>query len=214
MDLRGKFIFGLLALLMLGLCVLMGMLPAGAVEGGASSVLIWGVVTALIMGAFSAWIGYMMGDMEFNNPRATAIVSAVVAFIATMWLPADTYINGHSYAVYARKMAPVVRNFVLEHFDQIDADRSGTISDEEMGAAISTLSLTDEQRQALQFMRDNQSEAGHVTGSYTTTTYVWISTGNGGGYMSPIITTNYIYGVNRGDLEHYPERVIEKWKLW
>lgn len=43
---------------------------------------------------------------------------------------------------------------------------------------------------------------------------MWISTGNGGGFMSPVITTTYIYGVSRGDLEHYPERVNEKWKLW
>ncbi len=210
----GKFILGIVALATLALCFLLGALPASAVAGGASSVLIWGIIAGLVAGAVCAGMGYMIGDMEFDNPRLTAIICGVVAFAVTMWLPADTCINGHSYAAYARQTAPVVRSYVIEHFDAIDADHDGTITDSEMSAALSTLSLTNEQRQALQFMRDNQSEAGHVIGSYETTTYVWISTGNGGGYMSPITTTNYIYGVNRRDLENYPERVIEKWKLW
>jgi hypothetical protein len=214
MDIMGKVLFTIFGVVMLGLCFIVGMLPAGAVEGGSSSVLTWGIFAGLIMAALCAWLGYMFGDMELNKPRATAIVSAIIAFAVTMWLPVDTYVNGHSYAVYARQVAPVVRTFVLEHFDDIDGDGDGTITDSEMDTALSRLSLTNEQRQALEFMRSNQSEAGHVIGSYTTTTYVWISTGNGGGYMSPVITTTYIYGVSRGDLEHYPERVIEKWKLW
>ncbi len=214
MDIMGKFLFGLMGVLMLGLCVLVGWLPASAVSGGASSVLIWGIIAGLIMAALCGWLAFMFADMELESTRPATTIAAVIAFTATMWLPADTYINGHSYAVYARQVAPIVRTFVLEHFDEIDADRDGTITDEEMGNALSTLSLTNEQRQALEFMRSNQSEAGHVIGSYTTTTYVWISTGNGGGFMSPVITTTYIYGVSRGDLEHYPERVNEKWKLW
>ncbi len=214
MDIMGKILFTIFGLLMLGLCFIVGMLPASAVAGGASSVLTWGIIAGLIMAALCAWLGYMFGDMEYNNPRPTAIISAIIAFAVTMWLPVDTYVNGHSYAVYARQVAPIVQTFVLEHFDDIDGDRDGTITDEEMGTALSRLSLTNEQRQALEFMRNNQSEAGHVIGSYTTTTYVWISTGNGGGFMSPVITTTYIYGVSRGDLEHYPERVIEKWKQW
>jgi hypothetical protein len=218
MDLFGKFLFGFLALLVLGLCFIVGMLPASAVEGGAAPVLIWGVVAGLIMGAFSAWMGWMFGDMEFRSdrsPRIAAAVSGIAAFVVTMWLPVTTYTNGHDYAIYARQIAPIVRTYVLENFDQIDVDHSGVITDGEMDAALSNLTFTDEQRRALEFMRSNQSEAGHVIDSYTTTTYVWITTGpNGAGYMSPIITTTYIYGVSRGDLEHYPERVIEKWKLW
>lgn len=214
MDLMGKFIFGLMAALCLGLCFIVGMLPASAVEGGSTSVLTWGIIAGLIMAAACGWLGFMFADMEFQSTRPATIICAVVAFGVTMWLPVDTYVNGHSYAVYARQVAPTVKSFVLEHFDQIDTDLSGTITDEEMGTALANLSLTDEQRRALEFMRSNQSEAGHVIGSYTTTTYVWISTGNGGGYMSPVISTNYIYGVNRSDLENYPARVIEKWKLW
>ncbi len=215
MDIMGKFLFGMLGVIMLGLCFLVGWLPASTVSGGASSVLLWGIIAGVVMAALCGWLGFMVFDMEIENPRTATIVTAIVAFGVTMWLPLDTYINGHSYAVFARQVAPIVRTFVLEHFDKIDVDRDGTITDEEMGTALSRLSLTNEQRQALEFMRSNQSEAGHVIGSYTTTTYVWISTGpNGGGFMSPVITTNYIYGVSRRDLENYPERVVEKWKRW
>ena len=217
MDLFGKILFSILALLVLGLCFILGMLPASAVEGGATPVLLWGTVVGLLTGGFSAWMGWMVGDMEFRSDRSPHIVAAIcgiVAFAVTMWMPVTTYINGHDYAVYARQIAPIVRTYVLENFDHIDADHNGDITDEEMSAALSNLTFTDEQRQALEFMRNNQSEAGHVIGSYTSTTYVWISTGNGGGYMSPIITTTYVYAVSRRDLEHYPERVVEKWKLW
>ncbi len=214
-DPMGRFLFTLMAVLALVVCFLVGMLPASAVSGGATSVLVFGLLCAGGMAALCGWVASMMADMEGENPRLAAIICAAIAFVATMWLPADTFINGHSYAVYARQTAPMVRSYVLEHFDQIDTDHDGTITDSEMGAALSTQSLTGEQRQALQYMRNNQSEAGHVIGSYLTTTYVWISTGSdGSGYMSPIVTTNYIYGVNRGDLETYPARVIEKWKLW
>jgi hypothetical protein len=215
MDTMGKFLFGLLALLILAVCFFVGMLPASAVSGGASSVLGFGLLAAVIMSGFSIWIAWMIADMETGRPRLVATICGAIAFATTMWLPADTIINGQRYAAYARYITPIVRAYVLANFHEIDTDDSGVITDEEMSTALSRLTLSQEQRQALEFMRGNQSEAGHVIDSYTTTTYVWISTGpNGAGYMSPIITTHYIYGISRRDLEGYPERTIEKWKHW
>ena len=210
-----KFILIVTALLMVGLALITGMLPASAVDGGASSVLLWSIVTAAIMGGISYWLAFMFGDMETRRPHRFATICTAVMVVATIWFPADTLINGHRYAAYARYITPIVKSYVLANFDEVDANRDGIITDGEMESALTRLSLTGEQRQALEFMRSNQSEAGHVIDSYTTTTYVWISTGpNGAGYMSPVITTHYIYGVSRGDLENYPERTIEKWKHW
>ncbi|MBX9948837.1 MAG: hypothetical protein K2Y39_06730 [Candidatus Obscuribacterales bacterium] len=210
-----KFIHILLATLLLAMGLFLGLLPASAVDGGSSSVLLWGIVTAGAMGALGYWLTFMAADMETNRPHRVATIGAIIMFGATMWFPADTLINGHRYAAYARTIAPIVKAYVIEHFDEVDANRDGIITDGEMESALNRLPLTGEQRQALEFMRANQSEAGHVIDSYTTTTYVWISTGpNGAGYMSPVITTTYVYGVSRGDLEHYPERVIKKWKEW
>lgn len=215
MDTMGKVLFALLAIVMLAGCFLMGMLPASAVSGGASSVLGFGLLTGGIMAGFTAWIAWMIADMETRRPALVATICGAIAFATTMWLPADTIINGKQYAAYARHITPIVRTYVIDNFNAIDTDGTGVITDEEMDAALSNLTLTQEQRQALEFMRSNQHEAGHVIGSYTTTTYVWISTGpNGRGYMSPVITTHYIYGVSRGDLENYPERTIAKWQKW
>lgn len=210
-----KFVLLLLAALMLAMGLFLGLLPATSVSGGASSVLLWGIVVAGAMSALAYWLTFMVADMEINRPHRAATVGAIIMFGVTMWFPGDTLINGHRYATYARYIAPIVRTYALEHFDEVDANGDGIITDGEMEMALSRLPLTGEQRQALEYMRANQSEAGHVIDSYTTTTYVWISTGpNGAGYMSPVITTTYVYGVSRGDLEHYPERVIEKWKEW
>lgn len=210
-----KFMLFLLAALMLAMGFFLGLLPASAVDGGASSVLLWGIVTAGAMGALTYWLAFMVADFEVERPRLAATICAIIMFGVTMWFPGDTLINGHRYAAYARHISPIVKTYVLEHFDEVDANGDGIITDGEMEQALNRLSLTDEQRQALEYMRANQSEAGHVIDSYTTTTYVWITTGpNGAGYMSPVITTHYVYAVSRGDLEHYPERVIEKWKKW
>lgn len=210
-----KFLLFLLAALLLGMGFFLGLLPASAVSGGASSVLLWGIVTAGVMGALAYWLTFMVADMEVERPHLIATIGAIIMFGVTMWAPGDTLVNGHRYATYARYIAPIVKTYVLEHFDEVDANGDGIITDSEMESALKRLSLKSEQRQALEFMRANQSEAGHVIDSYTTTTYVWISTGqNGAGYMSPVITTTYVYAVSRGDLEHYPERVIEKWKEW
>lgn len=215
MDTMGKIMFALLAAIMLVVCFFMGMIPALAVGGGASSVLTLGILLAGVMAAACAWLGFMVADMETRRPALVATICGAVGFATSMWLPADTLMNGQKYAAYARYITPIVRTFALEHYDKIDTDRNGIITDEEMSAALSNLTLTQEQRQALEYMRSNQSEAGHVIDSYTTTTYVWISTGpNGAGYMSPVITTYYIYGISRGDLETYPERTITKWQKW
>lgn len=215
MDIMGKIMFAFLAVLILGACFLMGMIPALAVDGGASSVLTLGILLGGVMAAFSAWMGFMFADMENLRPALTATICGVVAFAVSMWLPADTLMNGQKYAAYARYITPIVRTVALELFDEIDSDKSGIITDEEMKSALERLTLTSEERRALEYMRSNQSEAGHVIDSYTVTTYVWISTGsNGAGYMSPVVTTYYIYGISRSNLETYPERTIAKWQKW
>ena len=200
----------LMAALMLALCVLIGMLPASAVSGGASSVWLWGLLCALVMTAVCGWIAYMMADMSFYRHQwLAAVVFGIASFAATMYFPADTLINGHKYAAYTREIAPHVAAFGTKRFAEID-NGDGIITDEEMDGALSTLTLDASERRLLEHMDSAQSDVGHVIGSYTT--YVWISTGNGGGYFSPI--ENYIYGISRSDLESYHARMIEKWKHW
>lgn len=203
----------LVAALMLFICLILGAIPASAVAGGASSVLMWGLLCGAIMAAACGWLVYMYADMELSNPWLAAIIGGMISFGVTMYYPADTLINGHKYAEYTRNIAPHVETFGLTHFEQID-NGDGTITDEEMDSALANLRLGNEELLLLNHMKSAQSDVGHVIGSYTTTTYVWISTGNGGGYMSPVTTTHYIYGISRADLESYPARMVEKWKHW
>jgi hypothetical protein len=207
----------LLLALLLALCWLVGTLPAGAVEGGPSSVLFWGFVAGAIMAAFCGWLGYMFTDMASyrSDPRVGAGVVAVLAFVCTFWAPGHTLLNGHNEAAYLREMAPKVVAFGLRHFDEIDTDRNGEMNETEMDNALERLSLSGSEREILSLMIAQRSDAGHVIGSSTSTTYVWIPVGDkGGGYMSPITTTTYYYAINRADLEGYPARVKEKYKHW
>lgn len=216
MDFFMEYIFPwLMAGLILAVCVFVGILPAQAVESGFSGVLIWGLLAGIVMGLLGGWLTFMFADMQLEQPMRWAIGGGIVAFCATMFFPFDTLRNGHTYAAYTREIAPIVRTFALERFGDIDGDKNDLIVEAELDYALKTLTLTESERRALSHMRSHQDEVGHVIDSYTTTTYVWISTGsNGSGYMSPIITTHYIYGINRGDIEGFPQRMIEKWKKW
>ena len=211
-----KVLFGILVLLVLFLCFLAGGMAASEIEGGPSAVVQWACVAAVIMGAIGAFIGYIWWDIaDFGKPITGAIFIGFIAVACTALLPADQYVNGHSVAVYHREQAPLVQAFALRHFDEIAIGHADTITDGMMDMAVDHANLSTEDHDLLVYMRAQQSEVGHVIDSYTTTTYVWISTGtNGGGYMSPVTTTTYIYGINRGDLESYPARVTEKYKMW
>ena len=204
-----------LLLVLLGLCFILGAASASmALEGGSFAVLGAGIVASLIMGAVLWWLAFMFFDMSMDSPKAAGAVVGALAVVVTMVVPVSQLVWGHQDADYLRQMAPVVRSFGLEHFSEIDADHNELITDQEMEASQKSTKWSAEDRATLDHMRDQQSEVGHVIDSYTTTTYVWISTGKTGGYMSPVITTHYVYGINKADLNAYPAKVVAKYKKW
>lgn len=79
-----KFLLFLLAALLLGMGFFLGLLPASAVSGGASSVLLWGIVTAGVMGALAYWLTFMVADMEVERPHLIATIGAIIMFGVTM----------------------------------------------------------------------------------------------------------------------------------
>ena len=108
-----------------------------------------------------------------------------------------------------------MRSYILQHYDAIDTNHDGMIVDAEMAVALEDVSLEAGARQVLERMRIDQSLAGHAIGSYPVNTWVWITTGtNGSGYMSPIVSIEYIYGISRADLDLSPQRVLERWRYW
>jgi len=210
----GKILPGVMIFLLLALCAGVGAFPASAVAGGPGSVFGWGLLAMIVMAAFCAIVGYVAwGIANLADPKTGAVIIGIVAAVCTLVLPINTLINGYRDAAIHGEMAPKVQSFALRHFDDIDANHDGTITDGEMQQAIEQLRLSAEEREILTYLRAQQSEAGHVISSSTTTTWVWISIGNSG-YLSPITTTHYLYGINRQDLAGYPSRVTERYKKW
>lgn len=107
-------------------------------------------------------------------------------------------------------MAPKVQTYALEHFDELDVDKDKTLTADELKYAASKPKLPAEEKAILDFMRDNMDTIGHVIGTETSTDFIWIPTGDGGGFFSPIITTHNIYGINSQDLESYLNRLKKK----
>jgi hypothetical protein len=211
-----KILFGLLVACILALCACAGGMAASSFTAGPATLVVCTVIAVVVMGAVGAWIGYMWWDMaDLGKPVIGLIIIGALAVVCTVFLPANQLINGHDIAALHREQAPRVQSFALHHFDEIAIDHTETITDGMMEQAIDHANLSAADHDLLVYMREQQSEVGHVIGSYETTTYVWISTGtNGSGYMSPITTTTYIYGINRNDLDSYPERVAELYSKW
>jgi hypothetical protein len=207
------FMFVALLACIMGVCLLIGLLASSSFESGAEAMALWTALACVICGALSAWLGFMIADMEFDNVRAWTIGIGLAGAIVTALPSASFSLQGHEIAAYQREMAPKAQAYALANFGDFDRDNSGLITDDELATAASSLPSA-EGRQYAQFLRDEQSLAGHVIGSYDTTTYVWISTGNGGGYMSPVTTTTYIYGITRDDLSGFTARTNERYKRW
>jgi hypothetical protein len=108
------------------------------------------------------------------------------------------------------EMAPKVQAFALQHFDEIDADHDGIITDGDIKQTIECFSGAE--RDLLVHMREQQSEVGHAISSFiTTSTYllpfgdVWVPQEQS--------AADYVYGISRDDLIGYPDRVTKKYKL-
>ncbi len=219
MDFFMNYIFlPFTVLLTLALTVALGAMPAGAVEGGRKGVVKATLLTMAIIGAIYAGFGYMLWDVAFYRssdwPASTgSYIGFAFAVICLAICPVHTLINGGTRAQFLRDMAPRVQRFVEHHFAAIDKDGSGVIIEAELKQALSSLGLDSEEMATLKHIKDELSEIGHVIDSYTTTTWIWITVGKGG-YMSPVTTTHYVYGISAEDVPGYPARVIEKYKHW
>lgn len=202
--------------LILVLCVMGGFLATElSVESGAGALIFAALLTTAAMTAFCAWLGGGYAEMTYRaEPRSGAIVMGVLGALCTLYGPVSALLSASSDAAAHRAWAPKAQAFAQQHFDKLDANRDGTITDPELERASNTLFRSGEAHEIVGYLRNQQQYAGHVIDSYTTTTYVWISDGKGGGYMSPVISTTYVYGITRHDLERYPARIKHKWRNW
>jgi hypothetical protein len=186
------------------------------------------MLLAAACGTISGWMAmqflhepsskWMMTQSSYESERRKAKMGArliaALAAVAAFFEPGGMLAHGHHQAIYMRAMAPKVSSFGSDIFDKVDRLNSGTITDSDLKEALKQLELTSEQRQLLKFMENHLPEVGHVTSSYTNTSIAWISTGNGGGMLSTIVTTAYTFGISPSDLKTYPDRVKETYRRW
>jgi hypothetical protein len=168
------------------------------------------------MGGVGALSGALIADMFGRKRiRLIAVLSAAVLATLAFWHPAALLLNGHELAAQLRQKAPEVSKFGLEHFRQIDTNGDGIITSDEMAQAQKHLQLSNDDRALLSIMQSRVDEIGHAISTERTPVYTSVPFGNG--VNMPVYsgdTVSHTYGIDKDDLEHYPQRVAFQWEKW
>jgi hypothetical protein len=204
-------------LFLAGLALVMWLIGLLTVEftrqGSFSSLLTWGLFTAVLTSALCAWFAWSFANIAEKNALAITLTVATVCFAAAFQPSFAALRNGHKLAKHVRAMAPVVVEIIAQQFDAIDNDKTGTITESKLDWAQTSLPLTEQEKKALAFARSQISEIGHVTGQHTSLVTVMHLIGN-----LPMTTlapvTIYEYGISKVDLERYPQFVKQHYRHW
>lgn len=213
--LMGRVIPAVVVSGILVLCFCMGQGAAAEFPNGPYTVIAWTLFAAAcgaIVGKVSAIICWNL-PLFGRIPHFPRIMTALCASLA-LAAPTAQLINGHRDAEFHRQTVSAVQHFAVNHFNQLDENKDGTITDTELERAGQRLQLTAEEGAQLAYLREQQSIAGHVTDSHDNTILVWVGSGDGNGVLTPITTTAYVYGITLNDLDSFSERMIERYKRW
>jgi len=221
------FFGGLFLAASLILCWLIGHAAILAEDRGPRAVNVWGaalMIGAAIVGALLAkffmqdavWQPYYEHGVGISSFIQVHIAIAVAVLFALFTaLPAiDMVRKGQVRADYLRKMAPRARDFALKHFDGMDEDKSGLLILEKIDWYRTSAQFSQEDERMFDFLISQFAQIGHVIGSATNTDYVWYIAPYGGMTKTKRTETIFTYGIDRRDLEGYPERVVDKYKKW
>ena|SRR5579883_1721557 len=112
-----------------------------------------------------------------------------------------------------RDKASEISRFGAGHFDQLDRNHDGVITDKELATALDTTDFSTEEKRLIRMIRNNMSRCGHVIGTETYDYFdmIPIPDGNGGfTYMYiPNTGTRNIYGISKDDFNALPERLAK-----
>lgn len=192
----------------------MGIFAAEAIDGGPRSVIFWALVTAFSVGAAYSFLGLIAAEMAgLRNPIPVMVLVGGATAALSLIMPVQTLLTARKEGAYLLQMAPKVTAFGLAHFDAIDSDGDGIMTESEMEAAMRRWSDDDEWK-LFRHMFEQRSELGHVVDSSSDMTFIWIYDGNGGSTMTPVTNTTYYYGISRCDLQGYTVKVTKKYSRW
>lgn len=128
---------------------------------------------------------------QIHAPVATAVIAALLA-VAVIVAFSIHYRNSFGMAVVN---APARSVFALTHFERLDADGDGCITIIDLEDARSSPFFNAQDRQLLKHMMRQIDRIGHIV----RTSHAVSPTGG--------IYTFHLYGINRTDLETYPNRL-------
>lgn len=121
---------------------------------------------------------------------------------------------GRSALETAKDLAPTVKEFGLNRFDDLDRDRDGMISEGELHDSARSPSFSEDERRLILHMESYRSWIGHVVRTETrdTVDLIPMPDGNGGFWYMPVPSTEtyYYYGISREDLKTYPDRLAAR----
>lgn len=215
----GKVLLLAAIVLLSGLfCVGAGLIPTrpiacgNSVLFGLSVVLTLFIVVVALLCACFIWLA-----CESGSARTGSFVIIITGCVCACVPSVHAIRQANQQAAFHRSMTEKMQAFALSRFDEIDANHDGTITDEELGQAIERLPLSDDEREALEYMKAKQSDIGHVLSHTTTTKAAAGCVGTGSGLiMVPLSTTEhvYVYGISRDEITEYGDRVTRKYKQW
>lgn len=178
-----------------------------AIAGGPFAYLL-SAATGSLVGAFMTYFAATIAICIFTDDDCNEVIAYVISgvlFIASMILPIVSFHGMRPNAIHLNENAGALRKTALTFFKKVDANHNDTITEQELVQALNTSVLNKEEARVAEDINNRRSEVGHVIDQQT---HVYPSG------KTVIVTTTYTYGVNRQDLETYPARIKEKYKLW
>ena len=149
------------------------------------------VGAGMVMGLSFAWIGMTTTFVSFGrtkNSRFPAVMAGLLYLLVLLLFPIILLSYGHQFAANKRVAVKKVQGYGLAHFDKMDADRSGIITQRELRSFIKAQQLPISKE--LQVLQNDIRDIGHQVG-------------DGDEYV-----------IDRRDLTEYADRAIDKWKRW
>jgi len=200
--------------MLMSLSVTLGLIPAVGVYRGPTTLgILSGLSAGLVFMISTIATACTVNPAVFNDQCTGPVMVGLLAGACNLVVPVYVLISSYSSANRHNKMAPLVSQFLLERFDDINLARDGVITSSDLDHALAIPALPKEMRKVLAYAKAEQGAIGHITGSYMTEETVYVPFG----YMAVPATQQvekHTYGICRADLEAYPAKVKNEFKDW
>lgn len=161
-------------------------------------------LTTLCAGSVACSTSLLVG---LSKPEV--LVCILVTGVATGWAFLATCCKMRSEVVLALEMAPEVMKYGMANFEIFDSDKNGLWGLSDLDRQLVGGKLPEAEIMIIEYMRSRLAEIGHVTG-------VEPAVISGGLYdVGAMMLVNLpVYEVSKDDLQSYPGRVRQRYRMW